>query len=770
MGDIRRGFQVYKGPDDHNPFMGLINKLCFHNRHMMSFNQTGVFSLTIRNVIGRVTVMSVGPWDFIWTYGGKRKDLYIILVPDLIAGWQIPVLITKDDYTFLPLEAITVKTSRLAFGPDYAGTLGDSPRAQYMPYIFNYPDQLGTHHVSVGYEGNQFYFGPSDDWHYKFYVLDCTGNANSEDETLWKPPPHANTFGFGGGYGPTDLLPPWYSMSEATAHAYHWCLEAAIDQRKRTYQPMNTEVTLASPNLALAIPNFSIKSKEGMRYNFLYPLQLNRFYGKNAFDLELDPYTENSYIITAWGESIYVNGVGDFSQGEGTLPVLFFWPWVPYLDEIRCFNILAYGPSLNEAGDFEGYFKVTPELDTMRSWGIGYYTNLGQYLTQQLFKDSAIFSDVNRTLNNVSSDVAVPCGCGDCGTETNSQTTTTSIDPYSSSGTRYIPIGLIGGKIPISMKTTWTQHGTGPTSTDAYQGGVSGNYPYDSISLGSDLEDFYESCCITAFRNDASFTRTLNEVASNVITMQQVLSVGEDIIFSGESVMNYSMTRELSESYSGFIQSVVIPPADTNCEGAIGFTTQDMAFSETQNLSWSDQTVYRPCQEGAFTFSWSLAGGGSLSSYTEQNTVYTAPSSNSNCENNAVISLLCNGLVVDTLEIAIHAPNYATSLAYEFHGACEQGCFQTWLGYYWNCEYRYWYDKTVYHCDGTVHSGPVETGCGNASGGCQYWPCVEGIKAVADGGAACVAAGGCCNTYTQGIVDVRSDALKSSGCCPAGLL
>ena len=188
---------------------------------------------------------------------------------------------------------------------------------------------------------------------------------------------------------------------------------------------------------------------------------------------------------------------------------------------------------------------MTPELDTMRSWGIGYYNKLGQYLTEQLFKDAATFSNVTYPSTSESIANESACGCGDCGTGTWAENDEESVPPYNSSGVRYIPIGLIGGKIPISMKTTWAQNGSGPAKSINHTHVIAGNYPYNSLlesGGGATFPELYESCCISEFANTSNRNQTWGESANNSILMTQELRVGDDLIFSGESTMSYNMT------------------------------------------------------------------------------------------------------------------------------------------------------------------------------------------------------------------------------------
>jgi len=205
-------------------------------------------------------------------------------------------------------------------------------------------------------------------------------------------------------------------------------------------------------------------------------------------------------------------------------------------------------------------------------------------------------------------------------------------------------------------------------------------------------------------------------------------------------------------------------PLKCNCRDTIVYTSLQMSINQQQTLSASGI-------QSDECYSWAITrGGGSLSALTGKSVVYTAPATNVNCNQNPTIALSCGGSVVDTVTIAV---NQVTSsyAAYEFNGECEQGCRQYWVGY-WDCQYYYRYLKTKYTCNGSIYSGPTVTPIVTSALGCEYtnYPACTKLKAYCDNASHCIAAGGCCNTYTHGFVDLRTSAQKAAGCCPAGLL
>lgn len=750
--EVKRAFRKYLGPDDPGPFSDIINSMSFGCRHMKEFNRNGVFCLNGSIPEGRVRVMRVGDIDYIWTFGGTTGALYIILIPDLVRGFVIPVSLSKDDYSFLKIREITVdeflrwNVLRYEFGLNTGGVTGQGVSQQYMPYVSKRSD---IHHASVGHSGTLSYLDPVNDWHYKFYTLDFTGEQ-SPSETIWRPPSQLSIEGTEG-----ELLPLWYSMSPFTSHGYHWCLEAAIDQQKRTYQPWNTDVTLLSEEIT--IPDFTILTKTGTRYNFLYPLKVNRFFGKNAFTLD-------GSVMAAFGGSIYVSGVAETTIPSGIDPILYFWPWAPYLDEIRSFDILSYSGK-TELGEFKGWY-LYPLLNTFNQYKIQYYSVEGALATTGLlFSDAAVYSDT--TVNTSGSNTSNPtgCGCGDCGTGiwvVNSAHTT---NEYRSSGTKHVPIGLIGINIPIYMKTVWEQIGSGPTGSRVNTNAITGNYPYQSTQEYPypSLADFAISCCIFDYSNAYDQTITGSEAAQNEMTLLQELRVGDDLIFSGRSTMQYNMTYSFGSNYNATANGTVIPPDfEHTCAGDINFTTHSMSTGEQQTLSWNDlsDTGVDPCgQLFEKNFRWALSGGGSLSSLTSQTTIYTAPESNDNCTDNATISLYCNDVLLDTLSIGItDAATNPSTMAYYYKwtevvsGYCIGGSCGVCggLGRKVHCN--------RYNCFGDILSSCTQSGvlcCFPPT--CNYG--CDNTTAVNCGGA-----------YWDQFHDIRSAAMIAAGCCPGDLI
>jgi len=185
-----------------------------------------------------------------------------------------------------------------------------------------------------------------------------------------------------------------------------------------------------------------------------------------------------------------------------------------------------------------------------------------------------------------------------------------------------------------------------------------------------------------------------------------------------------------------------------DCEGVeITYTTQGMAINETQNLSAN--------ATGAIV-TWSLSGGGSLSANEGSSIVYTAPSSNPNCENNATITMMVSGQVCDTLEIAIVSDTESGSyIGYvpsspTFCNVVSDTC------------------KTYYsrlRCDGYIQAPMGSFPCSYITPPGALSPCLDKGEDTEARNAYCQGLSLCTD-----IVDERTEEQLAAGCCPPQLL
>ena len=236
--------------------------------------------------------------------------------------------------------------------------------------------------------------------------------------------------------------------------------------------------------------------------------------------------------------------------------------------------------------------------------------------------------------------------------------------------------------------------------------------------------------------------------------------------------------------------------SDCGCEGiAIGYTTQQMLVDEEQTLTVSGAI------EGC-VYSWCItSGGGSLNVEEGTTVIYTAPSTNASCSNNATISLMVDDVVCDSLGIAIDVTNGASWQSYFVVEVKNFSYLTTKTGkpntgecdeYYWNVSGTV--TVNAYGCSGALVYGPCEAGaqvsptvrydefgnlCCTKNAAGEYYLCVPGDKETVEALVlAVIPRSQCFLGRTHGLgwwvdgspVDKRTDGMKTAGCCPAGLL
>jgi len=197
-----------------------------------------------------------------------------------------------------------------------------------------------------------------------------------------------------------------------------------------------------------------------------------------------------------------------------------------------------------------------------------------------------------------------------------------------------------------------------------------------------------------------------------------------------------------------------VSPCD--CEGiSISYTTLGMQVDEVQSLTVSGGV--EGCQ-----YSWSIdAGGGSLSGESGSSVDFTAPSTNEECDSNATLSLLVGDVICDTIEIAVNDYE-GTAVAYEVLGECVSPCKLN-DGSLGNCglincnwtptKYCTGCVTNRYRCDGTLHSMSLLKASNNLASAesCAWYV-----------GYYCAVSGE--------VVDKRTGAMITAGCCPEKLL
>jgi len=185
----------------------------------------------------------------------------------------------------------------------------------------------------------------------------------------------------------------------------------------------------------------------------------------------------------------------------------------------------------------------------------------------------------------------------------------------------------------------------------------------------------------------------------------------------------------------------------------IGYTSLIMGCGESQTLTASG---------GCGPYSWAVTGGvGSIT----QDGVYTAPTTNPNCQNPTITVTECCGNSADVkLAVNCNPPDYALCAStLSFSGAT---CVGT------DCNADGSASKIVYFCDGSI--GVEEYGSQYGwwcycDKGANCEPCTpDTILAVAQEYTVLMGVGGCPAPppYWNVVKDLRTQDMKDAGCCP----
>jgi hypothetical protein len=733
----------YRGPDRPGPLMGLIRAIRFHLSNIDPDGKLSTNILLGENSNGSVRVERVNGIDYINVWSGERKEFRIVYFPDDARWYYTKVNLGKDKYTFNPMRKFSGGPFTFyEFDYNYANLFGKQ-QVGFLPYIVKKNNDTWNY-ASNGPPGDLLFMDQYEEWNQLFYTIDCTA-AQSNLTSIWKPPLQTLVKAFG-----VELTPPWYSCSLTTAHNYHPCYERGIDQEKRKYSPYNTSIILPNSDLRC---DLNILQHSGNFYNFRYMPRTGVYYGKNAYRIQ-------DGEITEFAGAIQLDGAIAKTCPVDIDPIFYFWPWIPYLDEIRLFNILAY--AFKNSWDGASGWYMTPDLDSFKSWKTAYYNSAsGKVSYTQLFEDSGSFSNITRNTSQSEEDSPEDCICGECDAGVYTTESTTTVSEYSSSGERYTPIGLFDFNQVISMKTTWRQEGSGPVVTTNSEEVTTGNYPYDFF-IYNNGQLVFNYCCgesglgILAYNGAQTKTVTASESAVNSCEIKQVLTVGNDIIFEGDSLMTYELSREYNFNASGNISTTVEP------ECRIMYTKTTMGLGTSQTL----QSI-GPCAP-----TWSVRGLGTITPTDDPRiAVYTAPATMANPNP----ELGCDKDYID-LSCEYGSDTLAIDITYANGYAARKNSFN-WC--YWELGYvSYGYSIYWILCDGRFYKQGDFSSWRSCPGGrsheaeCCYGAseqvCGEGgysaaqSSAVIDTEGAPVPVFAFCSTYA----DQRTLAQITAGCCP----
>jgi hypothetical protein len=120
------------------------------------------------------------------------------------------------------------------------------------------------------------------------------------------------------------------------------------------------------------------------------------------------------------------------------------------------------------------------------------------------------------------------------------------------------------------MKTAWNTSGSGPVYTKTVQHKTTGNFPIHFMVAGGSpgLYCWYDGN--SESENSSTITGSWNESANNNVSLKQQLIFGDDVIVTGSSSMEYSMSSSGQMSYSGRWRLVCITETEEAEDGASG--------------------------------------------------------------------------------------------------------------------------------------------------------------------------------------------------------
>jgi hypothetical protein len=173
---------------------------------------------------------------------------------------------------------------------------------------------------------------------------------------------------------------------------------------------------------------------------------------------------------------------------------------------------------------------------------------------------------------------------------------------------------------------------------------------------------------------------------------------------------------------------------------------------------------------GDLLYTWEIVeGGGSLNTNEGEEVIYSAPSSNANCDSNPVIALYCNGILVDNLAMAINAfLSDAYKAVWVVSSSVESSCIQQSETRV-ICQ-RYIYVKS-YSCMGNYKNTEKMYGTSlstEAVNNCE--DCFDMLDTMGYSEADIISLAAA-DGYSLGqVIDIRGDWYIENGCCCEQLL
>jgi len=189
---------------------------------------------------------------------------------------------------------------------------------------------------------------------------------------------------------------------------------------------------------------------------------------------------------------------------------------------------------------------------------------------------------------------------------------------------------------------------------------------------------------------------------------------------------------------------------------SIGYTTTNMLTGWSQTLIVVDGVP-------GIEYEWSVSGGGGVSEQRGNTTVYTAPTENPNCSQNAIIYLkeYKSGTVCASLSIGISSNVPGDAYWVYQAGMCKYTYTSPPAGW---CEAYY----NIYNCQGVL-TGLYGANFYQNDSTCGIPPCTVSMLTPYS----------CQDNYCEAndpakkpgqIEDRRTEEMKLAGCCPSGLI
>jgi YD repeat-containing protein len=176
---------------------------------------------------------------------------------------------------------------------------------------------------------------------------------------------------------------------------------------------------------------------------------------------------------------------------------------------------------------------------------------------------------------------------------------------------------------------------------------------------------------------------------------------------------------------------------------------------------------------GCPPYTWNLTGGGTLTPSGGDNSsaTYEAPASNSNCANNAMITLKDSCRNIKDIQLAVNCGSPNLGLAYFIYsheGPYNCRVTQWYNGEPWRYDWEATYFRDDFGCDGTLFSHlespyPHYPSACFVNPSCPQCPTCGLVCQVFE---TCDLGTGCTDSFPDGLHDKRNAAMKEEGCCP----